>query len=153
MYCVLSKKIICNILLDGTKHMYVCIMTKNTLCFGCIFPSTHSWWDPLNCERKEAYIQNELFFHVQWSILKWYRKRSTFFICQNCWTYLVVSGKNWGSIHPKQVILPRIIELIEIIQENINIFHLSYPLLRQCKKKKDVKSFLWLQQAFQWIIE
>lgn len=69
MYCVLSKKIICNILLDGTKHMYVCIMTKNTLCFGCIFPSTHSWWDPLNCEREEAYIQNELFFLVQWSIL------------------------------------------------------------------------------------
>ena len=41
----------------------------------------------------------------------------------------------------KQVILFRIMELIEMIHEKINIFHLSYLLLRQCKKKKDLKSF------------
>ena len=31
-----------------------------------------------------------------------------------------------GSIHSKQVILPLIMELTEMIHEKINIFHLSY---------------------------
>ena len=69
---------------------------------------------------------------------------------------LVGPTQQWvrKSIYPKQVILPRIMELTEIILKKINIFHLSYLLSRQCKKKKRMWNLsLWLQQTFQWIIE
>ena len=33
-------------------------------CYGCIFPHTHSWWDPHNCEWEEVYTRNRVYFLV-----------------------------------------------------------------------------------------
>ena len=35
---------------------------KNTPCYGCIFPHTHSWGDPYSCEWEEVYTGNRVYF-------------------------------------------------------------------------------------------